>query len=672
MPDRLHRITEFTVDAVHLPADRRDWLRTITVAVGALLHRYAGTPLVAEGVTSDGSDTTGPMAIDADLMLADLPAPLRAQAAGAMATGRSDVLVDVLVGDAGARGRIDVAGHLDVAGMGDALSAQGPRFIADSHGGRYPRLADVPGVDETTERRLMAHPDPAGATADVPVDVLVQRMAAERGGSIAVSDGRCSLTYTQLCDRASRVAAGLRSVGVRRGALVGVMLDRGVDAVTALLAVSMADAVAVPLDPGYPDRRIAVMLDEPRVAGVITGPGGSGRMPDGIPPMTLDDLAAQGSDGAATVGGDRGSVGPATVLYTSGSTGQPKGVVLTHSGIARLVGDRQHIDIRMDDVVLGHAPLTFDASLLEVWGALANGARLEIAPPGPLSLSELAEVIVDRRVNLLFLTTGLFHQIAEYEPECLGAVRTLLTGGDVLLPHHVRAVLERWPGLRVVNGYGPTENCTFTCCHVVADRAETGGSTIPIGRPIARTTVYLVDAYGHLVPPGIVGELWAAGDGLAEGYLGRPDLTAERFVTPTTGPLRGIRMYRTGDLVFQRPDGLFDFVGRRDLQVKINGFRIELPEVEAAVLTHPDVREVCVTVAPDALGGKLLRAHVVADRDSAALTAELRAALRGRLPHFMIPTHWRVLDELPLNANGKVDRAALAADVPARKADLRP
>ena len=479
---------------------------------------------------------------------------------------------------------------------------------------------------------------------------LLERHVRDRPDAVAVSDGSATLTYAELHARASVLAAELAGADVRSGDAVGLLAHRGIEAVVATVAISLAGAVCVPLDPAYPEPRLRLMLAHPRLRGVLTGDDLADRVPAGIP------VLAPGGP-RKTVAAQAGPI--ATVMYTSGSTGTPKGVEITHRGIVRLVTDRDALGFTQDDVVLNIAPATFDASLFELWGALASGARLEIAPPGQLTLSELAELIGERGITVLWLTAGLFHQVAEYEPDCFAGVRRLFTGGDVVSPAHVRALFDRHPALEIVNGYGPTENTTFTCCHVMRSAADLTGTTVPIGRPIAATTVVLVDQDGRPVPPGEPGELWTGGDGLAAGYLGRPDLTAERFVTPADGPVRGQRLYRTGDLARCTEDGVLEFLGRGDAQVKVNGHRIEPAEVEAAIADLPDVRQVCVLVEQDPMGGKRLVAHLVGAQPDRTLAKRVRAALLDRLPPFMIPARYAVVDELPLTHNGKIDRALL-------------
>ncbi len=350
----------------------------------------------------------------------------------------------------------------------------------------------------------------------------------------------------------------------------------------------------------------------------------------------------------------------AYVMYTSGSTGVPKGVRVEQRSVVRLVRETTYATFGPERVFLHFAPLSFDASTFEIWGALLNGGRLVVVPEGPASLEDLGAAVRDEGVTTAWLTAGLFHQMVDTRLSDLRGLRELLAGGDVLSPAHVRRVLEGLPGCRVINGYGPTENTTFTCCHAL-ERADDVGATVPIGRPIANTSVYVLDQRLEPVPAGVAGELYTGGDGVARDYLGRPDLTAERFVPDPFAEQAGARLYRTGDFVRFRADGTLEFLGRRDAQVKVRGFRIELGEVEAALAQHPLVAT-CAVVAREYAGGdKRLVGYVVARPGQEPSPAELREFLEQRLPAYMRPGALVLLEELPLTPNGKVDRRALPA-----------
>ncbi|NOK13760.1 non-ribosomal peptide synthetase, partial [Corallococcus exercitus] len=350
----------------------------------------------------------------------------------------------------------------------------------------------------------------------------------------------------------------------------------------------------------------------------------------------------------------------AYVDFTSGSTGRPKGVAIEHRAVLRLFHGNHFARFGPDESFLLIAPISFDASTLEVWGPLLFGGRLVVFPPqSPSDLKLLRRVIEEHQVTATLLTAGLLTQVVDLEPEALKGLRQLLTGGDVVSAPHVRRVVEQFT-LPVTNGYGPTESTVFAVCFRVT-RPEQVGASLPIGAPIANTQVYLLDDALAPVPLGAPGELFIGGDGLARGYLSRPDLTAERFIPHPFSSVPGSRLYRTGDLARWREDGSLEFLGRLDHQVKLRGFRIELAEVEAALASHPLVRQAVALVREDAPGDKRLVAYVVAQPEQPMDVTALRDFLRERLPEFMRPSAIVRLDALPLTSNAKVDRRALPA-----------
>jgi amino acid adenylation domain-containing protein len=358
----------------------------------------------------------------------------------------------------------------------------------------------------------------------------------------------------------------------------------------------------------------------------------------------------------------------AYVMYTSGSTGRPKGVLIPHRGIVRLVSDCNFLSLGPDEVVLHLAPLSFDASTFELWGALLNGGKLVIIPAPHPSLDDIAKAIRENGVTTLWLTAGLFHLMVESRLDGLRPLRQLIVGGDVLSPPHVAKALNALPHCRIVNGYGPTENTTFTCCYTIP-RTPPPSGPIPIGSAIQDTTVYLLDADRRPVPIGEEGELYAGGAGVALGYLNQPELTAEKFVEDPFARESGGRLYRTGDRVRQRPDGTIEFLGRVDRQIKLNGKRIELDALEAHLRSEETVRDAAVIARVDSAGRRFMAAYVTpGDLDPHLL----RRSLRARLPDFMVPASITVLESLPLSPNGKVDRARLGGFEPASEAAAGP
>ncbi|MEM7051549.1 MAG: amino acid adenylation domain-containing protein [Acidobacteriota bacterium] len=533
-------------------------------------------------------------------------------------------------------------------------------------------LTELPLLEEDERRRLLL--DHNRTTTTYPREgSLAQRFAEvveQDPAAIAVSAGEDALTYGELADRAGRLAAELRRQGVGPEQRAGLYLQRSVEAVVAILAIVEAGAAYVPLDPELPEERLATMLADCRPALVIArrdDAGGSDRLADwNGPVLAIEDLEsdAGGGDlaGQAVVadGGPPPEISGdslAYVMYTSGSTGRPKGVAIPQRAVLRLVCDSRFMDLGPEVVFLLQATLAFDASTLELWGPLLNGGRLVIMPAGVHSLTDLGSVIADRGVNALWLTAGLFHQMVDDNLGGLTGVRQLLAGGDVLSPAHIRRVLEAHPECHVINGYGPTENTTFTTTHRVGSSAELEPS-VPIGGPVSNSRVYVLDGALQPVPEGVEGDLYTAGDGLARGYWQRPAATAEVFV-PDPFDDTGGRLYRTGDRAVWRPEGWLQFRGRRDGQVKMRGFRIELGEIERQLARQPEVAVAAVVARGDDAESKTLAAYLVPAAGTRLDVEALRSALRRSLPDYMVPATLTVLDELPLTANGKVDRRRL-------------
>jgi amino acid adenylation domain-containing protein len=349
----------------------------------------------------------------------------------------------------------------------------------------------------------------------------------------------------------------------------------------------------------------------------------------------------------------------AYVMYTSGSTGQPKGVAVTHRAINRLVRNTNYLQLDESDRMSHVSSVAFDAATFEIWSPLTSGSTLVRLPKETvLSPAELKRAIVEQRITVMFLPTALFNQVAQSEPDAFAPLRYLSFGADTSDAQAVRRVLESGKPLHLVHLYGPTEGTTLSSWYEI-EKVPADARTIPIGQSVSNTELWVLDQYGHVLPVGVPGELFIGGDGLAREYLKHPKLTAEKFVPHPFSNEPGARLYRTGDLVRYLSDGNIDFLGRMDQQVKIRGFRIELGEIEAVLNEHTAVRESVVLVRDDVPGEKRLVAYVVAD--SGAIVNELRSWLRERLPEYFVPTFFIVLDKLPLTANGKVDRRALPA-----------
>ncbi len=469
----------------------------------------------------------------------------------------------------------------------------------------------------------------------------------EKPDAIAIVSAGRMLTYSQLNAEANRLAHFLLEKQPVPGAPIGLCLERSPELIAALLAILKAGCCYVPLDPAYPADRLLTMAEESRAPFTITTRALAGALPGAL--IYLDDMPAAGGSG------DNPSIkaaatGPAYIMFTSGSTGRPKGVAIPHRAIVRLVRGQDYVSLTPEETFLQFAPASFDASTLEIWGPLLNGGRLAIAPGGTLSLEQIGESIRSLGVTAMWLTSGLFNLMADEQIDAFAPLRQLLAGGDVLSMPHIRKVMAAHPHLRLINGYGPTESTTFACCHTIS-AADLDLPSIPIGKPIANTTVRILDEERAPVAIGQPGELYIGGDGLALGYWNQPALTAEKFVD-----LEGARYYRTGDRVRWLPSGAIQFMGRQDHQVKVRGYRIELGEIEAALSHEPGVLRCAVAALGDGADKQLAAYHA-----GPAEPAALREALRKRLPDYMVPAYFTRLDSLPLTENGKVDRARLPA-----------
>ena len=517
---------------------------------------------------------------------------------------------------------------------------------------------------------------PVGAVPALPIGALFAEMAAARGEAIAIVADAGALSYAELDRRSNRLARHLIARGVGAETMVALAMPRSTDMIVALLAILKAGGAYLPLDPKHPARRSAWMIRD-SVATLILAYGDSAAAlveadADLPPVLTLDapDIAeaiAACSDAAITDterGGALAAESLAYVIYTSGSTGTPKGAAVTHANVVNLAWRPSYADIGADDVVLQAAPVAFDASTFEIWGALLNGARLALAPEPASDLELLAEAMARHRVTIAWFTAGLFAEIVAHHLAMLGGLKQLLIGGDVLSVPAVARVLAAYPALRVTNGYGPTETTTFACAHDIAPGDLPG--PIPIGRPIRNATVAILDPRGAPSQVGMPGELHIAGAGVSRGYRGQPELTAERFV-PGAG---SSRYYRTGDLAAWRADGTIDFLGRSDDQVKLRGFRIEPGEIEAALLALPGIAQ--ASVQPRAIGGETrLVAYLVASDDAMPDVVALRGAIGAVLPDYMVPSAFVRLERLPLTSNGKIDRRALPEPVLTGRRDRR-
>lgn len=520
-------------------------------------------------------------------------------------------------------------------------------------------LRDIPRLDESGHRRLVVEANRTAVAypeaASVPA--LVAEAVTAHQDRVALTWRDQSWSYRKLGARARGLARRLQDQGVVAGSRVGVVARRRPETVVAFLAALELGAAYVPLDPEYPAGRLQFMAQDAAL-GVVLDPVPE----DGFP--ALDGVrVVPGAELEETCEGAP-PPGPAPedlcyVMYTSGSTGRPKGVPITHRAVVRLVRNNAHLEIGPGDGFAQAGSLSFDVSALEVWGALANGARLVLLEDADLQApTALRSLLAARGVTHLWLTTPLFELLAGQAPDAFGDLRTLYVGGARVGVEAVEAVLKAAAPGRLINSYGPTETC-FSSFHVVTPE-DLGGTSIPIGRPISNTTLYVVDRHGRPVPEGVPGELWIGGPGVSPGYLGRPELTAARFSEDPFRPGSGERVYRSGDRVARRPDGAVVFLGRFDDQVKLRGHRVELGEVEAALAALPGVVAAACRVTGEG-SRQALAGYVVLGEDAgpAPDPETMRRALAEALPGFMVPSTLQVLAQLPLTRHGKVDRDRL-------------
>lgn len=472
------------------------------------------------------------------------------------------------------------------------------------------------------------------------------------------------ITYRELEQRSGKLAHRLAQAGVGRGSFVALCAGRSIDTLIAIVAIVRAGAAYVPIDPAYPDAQLEFMLADSNPAIVLADAAMRARlaqaMEAGAPVWLMEDVCAEGDNEVPLRSPERSPGDPIYVMYTSGSTGKPKGVVVPHRGVSRLVLDQDYCRLCPEEVILHLAPLAFDASTFEIWAALLNGGRLAIVTQERPSIDCIAAALVDHGVTTAWLTAGLFHLMVDCRIEALGGLSQLLAGGDVLSPDHVCRFLDAVPHCQLINGYGPTENTTFTCCAKIGPDGCVGDS-VPIGRPIAGTEVFIVDESLRPVSRGTEGQLVASGAGLALGYLGQAELTHQKFVEAPAPISR--RIYLTGDLVRALPDGEIEFLGRIDRQVKIDGKRVEPAEIEAVLRYCDGVIDACVVVDSTPSGMKRILAFVALGESGQEgrdkIVQSTLTEVRRRLPGYMWPAKIAPLTSLPLTPNGKVDRAAL-------------
>ncbi|MEK4363757.1 amino acid adenylation domain-containing protein [Paenibacillus sp. FSL M8-0212] len=472
----------------------------------------------------------------------------------------------------------------------------------------------------------------------------------------AISLNGQELTYRELNERVNRLARTLRSHGISKGRLVAIMAERSIEMVVGMLAAHKAGSAYVPIDPEYPEERIRFLVEDSGAQVMLTQSRLGERLAGSDSVILLDDESFYHEDRTNLNPGNE-ATDLACIIYTSGTTGKPKGNLVSHRNIVRIVRNTNYIDITERDHVLQLSSYSFDGAIFDIFGALTNGARLVLVPHETLlEIGQLADLIQRERISVMLITTAFFNVLVDVNVDCLRDVRAILFGGERVSVGHVRKALAHIGPGRLNHLYGPSESTVYTT-YLPVDFVDESAVTVPIGRPISNTTVYIVDSQNKLLPIGVAGELCVGGEGLVRGYNNRPELTAEKFVDHPF--VQGERMYRTGDLAKWLPDGTIEYVGRTDDQVKVRGFRIELGEIEAQLQKVEGIRKTTVFARENTSGEKQLCAYYEADRDLPA--AELKSVLSQELPAYMIPAYLIQLERLPLTTNGKVDRRSLPA-----------
>ena len=526
------------------------------------------------------------------------------------------------------------------------------------------QLREIDALGAVQRQRIFHEWNPPLPPVDDSLTVhgLFARQVAERGEAVALAFLGKHMSYAELDTRSARMAAQMRVAGALPGHTVCVALDRSMESVVVLLGILKVGAAYLPVDTGYPTDRLAFMLDDASATLVVTDSAHRNVFSGDLPMLLIDAMPAEPADSPA----EQPAPAPAAngeslayVMYTSGSTGTPKGIEIPHRAILRLVVGARYVDLSPEAAVMHAAPLGFDASTLEIWGPLLNGGRCVLHDEALPTGAGLARTIRNEQVSTAWLTAALFNAVVDDDATHLRGLRQLLIGGEALSVPHVRRALQALPEVTLINGYGPTECTTFTATYRIPHELPADTRSIPIGRPINDTMVYVLGPSMQPMPIGLIGELYVGGHGLALGYLKRDELTAERFVAnPFDAP--GERLYRTGDRVRYRPDGNLEFIGRADGQVKVRGFRIEVGEIETTLARHAGVKACAVVAAKDRAGNSRLVAYVVAAQaNPEEFTAELRRHLGEQLPEFMVPAAFVWMKELPITTNGKLDRRAL-------------
>ena len=488
---------------------------------------------------------------------------------------------------------------------------------------------------------------------------LFLEQVTEKSNNNAIFFENKFLTYKELNQKVCELAIAIKNNGVEKNDIVAILIDKSIESIIAILATLKLGAAYLPIDIDYPNERIDYMLTDSQAKILLTTNDYINKTQIVIKTLNiaLDNIVIyNGIEYPEIATTQIDTEIPAYIMYTSGSTGKPKGTIIKQKNIIRLVKNTNFIDFKENDHILQTGSIVFDACTFEIFGALLNGLPLYIIKKEDLlNASILQDFIIQNKITIMWLTAPLFNQLSEVNPHMFNSVRCLLTGGDVLSPKHINMVKAANPNLTIINGYGPTENTTFSCCFTI-DRPYR--YSIPIGKPIANSTCYIVSDSQKLLPIGFPGELWVGGDGVSLGYLNNPSMTAGKFIP---NPYGIDTVYQTGDLAKWLPSGNIEFISRIDSQVKIRGFRVELKEIDIKLTSYHSIKE-AFTVINTINNEKCISSYIVTAEKDISME-DLKSYLKESLPKYMIPTYITVLDKLPLNTNGKVDKKQLPSPI---------
>ncbi|WP_353929454.1 amino acid adenylation domain-containing protein [Okeanomitos corallinicola TIOX110] len=513
-------------------------------------------------------------------------------------------------------------------------------------------------AEEEQELIVLENHQPSKAINYQCVHVLFAEQVEKTPDAIAVIYKQEQLTYQELNKRANQLAHYLKSLGVKPETKVGICIERSLEMVIGILAILKAGGAYVPLDPAYPSERLALMLEDVQTSILLTQTSLENKLPiNNQTVVNIDqnwEIISQYPE--ENLPNEVSPENLAYIIYTSGSTGTPKGTEVPHRSFIGFMFGVDYIQLDEKQIWLQHSSISWDALTLELWPPLLYGGSCVLYPDRIPTPEGLVEIIQKYKVNTLFLTTALFNLLIDQIPQGLSEIKQLMFGGESISVNHLHRALAILPETQIIHAYGPSECTVFTCCYLIPKQIPENIKSIPIGKPIGDRNVYLLDTHLHRVPIGVPGELYVGGASVARGYLNQPKLTSEKFIANPF--IQGDILYKTGDLVRRLPDGNLEFIGRIDTQVKVRGFRIELSEIEAVLIQHPDIKQVVVIAREDEPRKKLLVAYLVTNNNSLT-PSNLRNFLKQTLPDYMIPNAFVILEALPLTPNGKINRRVL-------------